>query len=198
MQVSAKRLSKRKKASDWGSAVIHEIIDETLREPGFQREPKAIVANWRNKPKFTVEAALNAIISGALTVRYIVKGTDLARNIWRWLNEGTKPHKIRAKNAPTLVFQWGGPGSYNPKTKPGGATLQYGGPGTVSGGETHRPVEVDHPGNEAREFYVYLGGELLPTWRGNIRTAISRAMGNVSRGKEYPPIGASEKVVRSK
>lgn len=198
MRVTATRIGKRKKAPDWGSAVIHEIMAETIKEPEFKREPKKIVSNWKNQPKFTVRVALNAIKKGALTVGYIIKGTKLARNIWGWLDEGTRRHKIRAKNAPTLVFQWGGPGSYQPKTKPGGQTLTFGGPGAVSGGTTHRPVEVDHPGNEPREFYVYLGDKLLLTWKSNVRAAIRRGMKNANAGKVYPSLKANDRITVTK
>jgi len=198
VKVQATRLGKRKKAPDWGSAIIHEIIAETVKEPQFKREPKEIVDNWQNKPKFTLEVALNAVKMGYLTVGYLIKGTELARNIWNWLDKGTRPHKIRAKNAPTLVFQWGGPGSYKPKTKPGGRTLSFGGPGTVAGGTTHRPIEVDHPGNEPREFYIYLGNKLLPRWKTNIRVAIRRGLRNANAGKVYPPLSETSKITVTK
>ena len=194
MIVSAKPLGKRKVAPDWGSAVIHEIVAETIRDTAFKKEPEKIVSNWENQPKFTLEVALNAIIQGALTVGYIVKGSKLAQNIWGWLGKGTRPHKIRARNAPSLAFQWGGPGSYKAKTKPGGATLSFGGPGSVSGGTTHRPMEVNHPGNEPRHFYEYLGVTLISPWGRDIRTAIRRGLRNANAGKAYPPLQANSKL----
>lgn len=195
MRVQVTRLGKLKKAPDWGSAIIHEIVAETIKETEFKREPQRIVDNWKNQPKFELEVALNAIIKGSLTVGYNIKGPELAQKIWHWLDKGTPRHPIRARNAPTLVFQWGGPGSYAPKTKPGGQTLSFGGPGTVVGGETHRPIEVDHPGTEPREFYVYLGNELEPTWQGNIRAAIQHGLKNANAGKTYPPLRPNSRMV---
>jgi len=171
MRVTVKQIGTTKRAPQWGQATVNEI-ERVLREDSrLKAAPKEIVQNWsrENRPKFETVVGHER---GAITVGYRVTGSRKARQIWDWLNEGTSPHKIRAKNAPTLAFTWGGPGSYRPKTKPGGATLQFGGPGTVSGGTMHFPKEVNHPGFEGRDFYGYLGNRLATHFRYLIQRAV--------------------------
>ena len=174
LRVTTKRIGKVKTAPDWGSATVNEIMRVLSEDSNLRAAPKAIVANWDNQPKFKTVTALNAGRRGAITISYKVFGTLLARNIWKWLNYGTRPHKIRAKNAKSLAFNWGGPGSYNAKTTPGGATLQFGGPGTVSGGTMRYPQEVDHPGSKARRFDLVIIAKFVPTYAKRIARGIGR------------------------
>lgn len=59
-----------------------------------------------------------------------------------FVDQGTKPHVIRAKNAKTLAFQ----AHYSPKTSPRWIGSRAGGP---SGPMVYTP-EVHHPGTEPR------------------------------------------------
>ena len=168
----------------WGDAVVNEI-QKVLEEDdwvGLGRELDQIVANWNNKPKFKIRAGYNYRSPGAfsggmpykrgsITLGYRVIGTRKEQQIWNWLNLGTRPHKIRAKNAKTLAFKWGGPGSYRAKTSPGGRSLKFGGPGTASGTMRY-PMEVDHPGNKPRDFDGYIQGTVKRKFRGAIKRAI--------------------------
>jgi len=105
--------------------------------------------------------------------------------IWHSLNLGAKEHPIRAKNAKTLAFPWGGPGSYQPKTQPSGRSLQLGGPGTVAGGKMHFPVEVQHPGIEARDFDGYIRMKFAPTFRKIIRDGIKNGLAETRKRGRY-------------
>ena len=180
----------------WGDAVVSEIRDilEADTHVGIGKELDRIVANWDNKPRFVIRAGLNTGQAGAfeggmpypkgsITLGYRVFGTRLATRIWNWLNLGTRPHKIRAKNAPRLAFMWGGPGSYQAKTTPGGASLKFGGPGTVGGGTMHYPQEVDHPGNEPRDFDGYIQGKVAGKFRRAIQLAIKLGLARANRGQ---------------
>ena len=93
--------------------------------------------------------------------------------IYGFVTGGTKPHKITARRAPTLVFMWGGPGSYKPKTKPKG---KIGGPGIVVGGTLHRPVSVNHPGTEARDFESTIADDEKPWFSRTMENAWKRAI----------------------
>ena len=91
--------------------------------------------------------------------------------IYRFVNDGTRPHKIRPKRAKALSFVTGGKGSYVPKTKPVG---QFGGPGIVRGGERVYAQEVDHPGTKPRNFDLRISNKMAPVLAKAIREAVSR------------------------
>src|SRR5512139_189170 len=57
---------------------------------------------WKHKPKFYPKR----------TARGVTINTD--DQIYQWVDKGTKPHIIRARNAPMLVFRW----PYKAATKP--------------------------------------------------------------------------------
>lgn len=87
---------------------------------------------WKRKVEFTIQE----------TDEGRIVGTD--DEIYGYVNDGTKPHIIVAKNSPTLVFTT----PFGPKT-----TVRVIGSLAGSRGSTvHRPKAVKHPGTEAREF----------------------------------------------
>lgn len=91
---------------------------------------------WNNKPQFTIDK------------RPFERDIYTNDEVYAYVNYGTRPHKIRAKNAPRLAFQWGGPGSYKPKTVPNRILSRSGG----ATGTMHFMTEVNHPGTKARRF----------------------------------------------
>ena len=110
----------------------------------FIAEFKKVVEDWEHQVEFAARKSVTAD-----KIKITVYPTGANKDIWKFVTGGTKPHVIRAKNAKTLAFMWGGPGSYQAHTTaPGG----YGGPGTVAGGVMHFPKEVQHPGTKARNF----------------------------------------------
>jgi len=183
---NVRRIGKVKRAPAWGDAVVDEIRKtlEADNVVGLGRELDRIVANWENRPRFKIRVGYNYAAPGrqsytgqmfkrgSLVLGYRLVGTRKSMQIWTWLNLGTKRHKIRAKNAPRLAFMWGGPGSYKAKTTPGGKSLKFGGPGSVSGGTLHRPIEVDHPGNKPRDFDGYVQHKIKTKFRRAIKLAI--------------------------
>lgn len=94
------------------------------------------VATWEVKPEFQVMTE----VSGSRASFLI--GTD--DPIYRYVDFGTRPHIIRARNAPYLVFRVGG----KPKTRPGILQSGPGRPGT----RWVRVKEVHHPGIRKRGF----------------------------------------------
>lgn len=113
-----------------------------LRKEGrvIAAEFRKTTAAWEGeKPDFEILVSLagnDAVVIVGPT------GSDKAVNKWVWGDKGTKPHKIRAKNKPRLVFKAG----YSPKTKVGTLASFPGG----SFGPTVSKFEVQHPGTEAR------------------------------------------------
>jgi len=64
--------------------------------------------------------------------------------IWNWLDEGTRPHRITARRAPALRFQVG----YRASTTPGVFNSRP----SEKFGEWRRPYSVMHPGTKARKW----------------------------------------------
>ena len=113
-------------------------MDETAAE--IKKQFNKTTKTWKHKVKFEKKKDYQPHL---LTV--VVFTED---EIYGYVHEGTKPHKIRAKNVPRLAFVWGGKGSYRSATVP----RWIGSRGASVSGALVRPVEVNHPGTEAREF----------------------------------------------
>lgn len=126
------------------------------------------VKDWDDKPKFVVIPAPRMFGVG---FRVETRGSKDAKLHWLWTDKGTKPHKIRAKNAPSLAFQVG----YQAKTAP---IAQFGVGNGKASGEWVRTMEVNHPGTAAREFSKTFVDELMPLFLADIKAnlkAINRS-----------------------
>jgi hypothetical protein len=93
-------------------------------------------ATWEHQVKFEREISV-----GPASIDILV-GTD--DEIYRYVDEGTRPHMIYPKGDYPLRFQSG----YNAKTTPGLISSKYGG----SFGDVVYARGVSHPGTKAREF----------------------------------------------
>ena len=168
VKILARRIARRKRAPNWSGAIMKEIrrTIESKVKPDLIARFKEVVADWDTKVKFIAKTTITAN-------RISVSVRPAGRNakIWRFVSEGTKPHKIRPKSAKVLVFSWGGKGSYRPKTKPIG---QFGGPGKVFNGVPVFFGEVDHPGNEPRQFEKSIAKKEERRFQGFITQAIRR------------------------
>lgn len=146
MPTVAYRVTRRRRKFMEAPKVIKQLgvaMDKEAK-PMLIKQFDEVVANWKGKPAFKARKFIRP------TKMWIdVFPTGEHADKWKWVSRGTRPHRIAARNAPTLAFMWGGKGSYKPKTVPGG---RYGGPGTVSGGTMRFPKAVNHPGNAPREF----------------------------------------------
>jgi len=100
---------------------------------------RGLVKNWNGQPVFQ---STTKIVGGALVVHCKPTGPNAQK--WIWVSQGTKPHTIKPKNSPVLIFSTG----YQPKTKPGNF---FAGPG-LSEGPTVVARSVNHPGTEPRNF----------------------------------------------
>jgi hypothetical protein len=72
--------------------------------------------------------------------------TSTRDKIFRFVEKGTRPHIIRAKNAPTLAFNTQG---FKPKTAIKSLDARR---GHAAGPPMAFPLAVQHPGTEARDF----------------------------------------------
>ena len=174
MKILIRQVHGRKKAPNW-SAIAQEVerTMEKVVKPSLLESFKVIVAGWEHKPEFK---ARKYVHKGAIEVAVYPAGEY--KKIWRYVSEGTRPHKIRVKNAKALAFVWGGPGSYNPKTT---TRPSWGGPGTVTGGKMTYRQEVDHPGTEARNFEKLIVDKYKPQFRRHIENAMRRGARRANR-----------------
>lgn len=113
-----------------------EALEKALQKTGrlVKQDFESTVTTWKQKPVFFVRVDLDGITAG----------TD--DEIYGYVNDGTKPHIIRARNAPNLRFQVGG---FVPKSQPG-RILSRG--GRAASGAFVTTKQVMHPGTEARRF----------------------------------------------
>ena len=162
MKVSARRIGKGK-VRDWAKRAKAELKSAQKDQAiDLIQAHEEVVEDWDHQPKFEAKVR-------RFTISIKARGPNA--KIWDYVNWGTRPHKIRAKNAKALSFVWGGPGSYQPRTKPIG---KFGGPGTVSGGERVAFAEVDHPGNKPRLFTVSIRAKAVPKYAKRIGQAVGR------------------------
>lgn len=102
-------------------------------------------------------------------------GNDELIEKWRRLDEGTKPHPIAARRAPSLAFPFQGKGkSYNPKTRP----LWFGSRSSAGQkfGPIIKPKMVNHPGNEPRYWSKTLAARRIKPFAHNVQAAINRGL----------------------
>ena len=139
----------RKRRAFVNAPQVKKVLEATLDGkvvPHFVGKFNERVVNWKHKPKFKTSKANTA---DALITLIFPTGPN--KRIYAYVTLGTPAHDIplSPKAAGWLAFMWGGPGSYNAKTGPGG---KFGGPGTVSGGTMTFAKQVNHPGNAPRDF----------------------------------------------
>jgi len=170
-KILVKRIG-RGRAPRWGPEVVKEIkrkMDDQVK-PDLLKLFREVVADWDTKIQF---GAKKVFKGDELVVFVFPKGKN--KLIWRYVSFGTKPHKIEAKNAPMLVFPWGGPGSYQPRTRPVG---KFGEPGTVRNAKIVAFRSVQHPGTEARLFEQAIARRYRPKFDRIMAKAIVRGISN--------------------
>lgn len=114
------------------------------------------VSTWDEKPRFRVRVGRDAVSVY----------TDNA--IWRFVDQGTRPHTIRPRRASVLAF----PGGYAAKTRVGSIIARAGGPS----GDTRFAREVQHPGTKARGFSRRLRAKWKDKWPAMVQQAIREAL----------------------
>lgn len=178
-RIRAHRIARRARAPYFGFAIMREIRQTIRRDakPDVLARFEDIVANWKHKPKF--RARLKTTRN---ELKLVAKATGKNAKIWHYVSRGTKPHKITAKRGKTLAFQWGGPGSYQPKTSPGPF---WGGPGTVRDAKMAYPQSVDHPGFEGRHFEEWIAKVEGPRFQGRVSAAIRRGRKKAWKASGY-------------
>ncbi len=166
--------AREKALMDLGSTVRKEV------EGALEKVKKAlvdshelIVQDWKSDVSFR---AAKYIRPDRMWVTVFPTGAD--REIWFYVDQGTKPHTIperRPKKAKALAFQAGG--AYQPKTLAKPARTVSGG-GKVTGGTkvvAMKAKAYTHPGTEAREFTRQIAEDIQPEFVKEVENAFKRA-----------------------
>ncbi len=141
------------------------VLDDDVK-PELIKRFKRVTSNWEHKVDFKARKQIRPN-----NIQVSVFPTGKNKKIWIWVSGGTRPHKIRARKAKRLAFVSGGPGSYKPKTK---KPCKFGGPGVVIGGSPVFVQEVDHPGNEGREFEKTIAADYKRPYSRTMENAFRR------------------------
>ena len=132
------------------------IVKDQLRmAKDIKKDFDKTTKTWKHKPKMQVRVKHPIKLFKGKAMLEIKVGPDPLdpdTTIFAFVDLGTKgPYpipKVGNTTAKTLVFQWGGKGSYKAKTKTRVLGSTGGGP---SGPIVHRKA-VTHPGIDARKF----------------------------------------------
>lgn len=146
--------------------VTNELIDTGDELKG---EHDKVVRQWKHKMTFKAQRTQGKSYQ---VVKIIPQGKN--KKIWYYVDLGTKPHIIRAKNKPFLKFQSG----YSARTAPVAKFNQ--GTGQKFGAWKQKR-EVHHPGTKARKFSETFFKELTPPFLDRIQAAVKRGLNKANR-----------------
>lgn len=161
------RSGRRKAAIADLKSIARQEMEQTLEQQVKQRlieEHKKIVANWEHDVDFQ---GRKTVTNDQIKIYIFPTGAN--KDIWTFVDQGTRPHVIKPKSAPRLVFQ---AGTYTPKTKPVGQVVSGG--GKVQGGVTVFATQVNHPGTEARRFSEKIAEDIKPDFQRETENAFRR------------------------
>lgn len=164
---------------------VQDEVRVGLKRVGVRVEKayKQVVQNWKTKPGFKSEVGSG---TKQLFVRVKVTGTRRAIDNWNRIDKtGAKPHIIRPKKRDKLgrlllYFEWGGPGSYAPKTNHSPA--RFGGSGKVSNGRLVAMKQVNHPGFKARKFSEAINKDSRELMDREVRNGYRRGLRRALKG----------------
>lgn len=159
-QLASIRIIKKPPPANVMNKLITAEIAKQVSKVGDQhvREREKVTANFETDIEFSRKVS---VTEKQVTLTVFVKNDKTPVNednasftvgdLWNALDKtGIRPHAIpKRPDAKVLRFQWGGPGSYNPKTRP---IARSGGPGSSSGPFIYRKRLKEHPGFKPRKF----------------------------------------------
>lgn len=143
----------------------------TLIETGHELKSwdEIVVRDWTDRPSFGIDIQMTPAFE---TVKVYPKGRHA--KLWLFVDRGTKPHKIRAKNKPRLKFQTAHSARTAPVARANVGTGRSSGPWVA-------PIEVNHPGSKARDFDKTFLKELSPPLYVRINAATKRGIDKANR-----------------
>ena len=163
-RIDPKAVERRLRQAVNGQAkpAVIRMCKEVVQGKRYSRSGKP----WKHKVSFRARFQMR----GDDAVLYVFP-TGPNKDLWTWTSRGTRPHPIEAKNAPYLVFPYGGPGARPKTTVPAGkgAVKFYGGPVR----KWASVKKVDHPGTQPRHFEERILKEYGRDFRKIIRRALT-------------------------
>ncbi len=150
------RSGKRKALLTQLQSIAKEMLSDSLDKnikPLLIKSHEAVVESWKNKPGFQTRKYIKADSIGMT-----VYPTGEAKEIYTYVDQGTKPHLIVPVHAKLLKFRTG----YQPKTLPNPARIVIHPSGGKATGPQVFAKVVHHPGSEAREFSKAIARDLQP------------------------------------
>lgn len=134
--------------------VIENSLDDAAT--AIQADFQVTTQTWNKRPEFHIARTRNRLEREIYT----------EDEIYSYINDGTQPHIIKAKNAPTLAFYSEG---FRSKTVVKAIRSRK---GARANARFVRPLSVQHPGNEAREFDTTIADK----WDKEFPTQLQRAI----------------------
>lgn len=154
--------------SPFRSEAVMRILKQEMEKyvPFLLKDFQNTIRHWKGeKPRF-VKALI--VKPDSISIQIRVTGSEKGKNKWHWLNEGTRPHKIRAKNAKVLRFR----GGYKAGSKPN-SRFTVG--ATAAKGDWASKQEVNHPGFPARNWSTIIMADNQRPFAAWMQGAMSRA-----------------------
>lgn len=142
---------------------------DNIIKPDLIRLHEDYVKDWKS---VKVGFGSRKVITDTYIAVYVWP-TGEGKDIYQVVSKGAPAHKIRARNFPTLKFDWAGPGTYHAKTFPYARPARLFTSGVM---KTRFPKEVDHPGFEPRRIEKQIGDKYYPTFRRVTENAFRRGI----------------------
>ena len=131
----------------------------------IKRDFEKTTKNWKTEVDFEVKRKRTG------DTYTFTASTD--NEIYGYVNNGTRPHLIEAKNAPFLVFAYGG----TPKTQPNVLKSGKGSRGTKWASKK----SVKHPGTEARNFDTIIKDRFKVKWTDEANAVLRQYLQTTTR-----------------
>lgn len=126
-----------------------------------QQDFERTTSTWKHRVKFSKKVSAGAS-AGGISIEVNTKD-----KIYGYVDEGTKPHVIKAKRGKRLAFS----SKFVPKTE---SNVILSVPGSKGKVDTFRK-QVHHPGTEARHFSKVIAKSFKPQFKKAIKNALERA-----------------------
>ena len=148
-------------------------------KPALIKELDAVVSDWDGRPEFRG--------------RLVVKMDRITLYVFPWgehkmkfvyVDRGTKPHKIPKVPGKRLAFEvpTEAGARYVPKTLARPARTVPGGGFVPKPKTLVRPIQVDHPGSEGRDFTGQIAKKQRPKIKASVDAAFKRAARRINAG----------------
>jgi hypothetical protein len=147
---------------------VDQVMADTQRD--LLKSLNSIVKDWESDVKFQARKYVKANL---IAINTFPVGAD--KQVWEFVDKGTKPHTIKAKTSRGLRYKTG----YKPKTLPNPARLASG--GGISTGSWRAAKTVNHPGSKPRNFEKVLGRDYQPKFTRDTNNAFKRAAYQINK-----------------